>query len=269
MNNLTRSLFVFVFITSLTTSNSLAQTRNGAASTPSSAAPAKEILTNAAVIELSQLGLSEAVILEKMRQSDCRFDTSVNGIKQLKNAKVSNAVIEAMLNPHQTTISRDNPPPVVPAKNDKPNMPPTSPAGLGNSETSSGVRNVEGKGPLEVTVRGTLAQVKSVLKQHALKEEGTALERESESQLVFRTRLRELADFMGTVFVGGKNTNLTVFTFNELQENVVVVADAMSVTKNRFGNESETARLINNKKARQYMTNFLLQVKGQAEGVSK
>ncbi len=59
----------------------------------------KETLTNASVIELAKLGLSEAVIIEKIRQSPQRFDTSVEGLKQLKGAGLSDALIAFMLNP--------------------------------------------------------------------------------------------------------------------------------------------------------------------------
>ncbi len=57
----------------------------------------KEVLTNATVIELVKLGLGDNVILEKIRQSECRFDTSVEGLKQLKAAHVSDALLQAML----------------------------------------------------------------------------------------------------------------------------------------------------------------------------
>jgi hypothetical protein len=75
----------------------------------------KETLTNASVIELAKLGFSDAVIIEKIRQSECRFDTSLEGMKQLKTVRVSDAVIQAMLNSQS--------------------MPPTLP----NSETNKGL----------------------------------------------------------------------------------------------------------------------------------
>ncbi len=62
-----------------------------------------EILTNTSIIELSKLGLSEAVISEKILQSECNFDTSINGFRQLKDAKVSDAIIALMLNPRANT----------------------------------------------------------------------------------------------------------------------------------------------------------------------
>jgi hypothetical protein len=56
-----------------------------------------EVLNNAAVIELKQLALGEGVIVEKIKTSQCDFDTSVNALKQLKAAEISDVVIAAML----------------------------------------------------------------------------------------------------------------------------------------------------------------------------
>jgi hypothetical protein len=58
---------------------------------------AEEILNNATVIELQKLSLGDGVILEKIKTSKCNFDTSLNGLKQLKEANVSSTVIQAML----------------------------------------------------------------------------------------------------------------------------------------------------------------------------
>ncbi len=58
----------------------------------------REILTNADIIELVKLGLGEALIIEKIRQSDCQCDTSATGLGKLKAAKVPENIIMAMLN---------------------------------------------------------------------------------------------------------------------------------------------------------------------------
>jgi hypothetical protein len=66
----------------------------------------QEILGNASVIEMQKLNLGDGVIIDKIRGSTCKFDTSVDGLIQLKAAKVSDAVIQAML--------AKAPPPVAP-----------------------------------------------------------------------------------------------------------------------------------------------------------
>src|SRR6201985_863535 len=82
-------------------------------------------ITNQDVIDMAGLGLSDDVIISKIRAASAggtlQFDTSVNGLKELKAAKVSDDVIKVMINP--------TPPagPVVvaaaPMSND-PNLPP-------------------------------------------------------------------------------------------------------------------------------------------------
>ena len=82
-------------------------------------------LTNKDVIDMVGLGLSDDVIISKIRSASAggtlQFDTSVTGLKELKAAKVSDDVIKVMINP--------TPPagPIVvaaaPMSND-PNLPP-------------------------------------------------------------------------------------------------------------------------------------------------
>jgi hypothetical protein len=69
------------------------------AQTASQGKARKEVLTNASVIEMAKLGLSEAVIIEKIRQSERNFDTSIEGLRQLKAAQISDALIAVILNP--------------------------------------------------------------------------------------------------------------------------------------------------------------------------
>lgn len=73
-------------------------------------APAKR-LTNQDIIEMTNLNLSDEVIIAKIRSATgadaSKFDTSVDGLKALKAASVSDAVIKVMINPAPP------PPPVV------------------------------------------------------------------------------------------------------------------------------------------------------------
>ena len=60
-------------------------------------------ITNRDVIDMVSLGLSDDVIITKIRAASAgatlQFDTSVNGLKELKAANVSNDVIKVMINP--------------------------------------------------------------------------------------------------------------------------------------------------------------------------
>ncbi len=57
-------------------------------------------LNNKDVADMVSLGLSDEVIIDKIREAkETQFDTSVDGLKALKAAKVSDAVIRVMINP--------------------------------------------------------------------------------------------------------------------------------------------------------------------------
>jgi hypothetical protein len=60
-------------------------------------------ITNKDVIDMASLGLSDDVIIAKIRSASAggtlQFDTSVDGLKELKAAKVSDEVIKVMINP--------------------------------------------------------------------------------------------------------------------------------------------------------------------------
>ena len=122
MNNLARCFFAILLCTA--SSFSIAQPRNATRPAPPVTTPKKEILTNAAIIELSQPGLGEAVIMEKIRQSECSFDTSISGLKQLKAAKVSDTLIALMMNPNAKPAPQAAP---IPAAVAKPVAAPTTP----------------------------------------------------------------------------------------------------------------------------------------------
>jgi hypothetical protein len=61
------------------------------------AAASAEEVTNAAVIELHQMGLGAEVILEKIKSSQCDFDVSIEGLRQLKQAGIPQNVISEMI----------------------------------------------------------------------------------------------------------------------------------------------------------------------------
>jgi hypothetical protein len=87
-------------------------------------------LTNQDIIDMTGLGLSDDIIITKIRSAarpeDLSFDTSVAGLRVLKAANVSEAVIKVMINPAPA------PPPAAAAANAAsapapadPNLPPT------------------------------------------------------------------------------------------------------------------------------------------------
>jgi hypothetical protein len=73
-----------------------------------SAAWAQELATrmgNKEVVEMVGLGLSDDVIVEKIRTApETKFDTSLEALKELKAAKVPDSVIKAMINPRAPAV---------------------------------------------------------------------------------------------------------------------------------------------------------------------
>jgi S1-C subfamily serine protease len=58
-------------------------------------------LSNEDVIEMVTIGLADDVIVEKIRSATTtNFDTSVDGLRMLKGARVTDAVLKAVINPH-------------------------------------------------------------------------------------------------------------------------------------------------------------------------
>jgi hypothetical protein len=58
---------------------------------------ADDVLDNKSIIALHQLGLGETVIINKIKTSRCNFDTSLDGLKQIKADNISDSVISAMI----------------------------------------------------------------------------------------------------------------------------------------------------------------------------
>ena len=58
---------------------------------------AQEVLTNDAVVVMKKAGLSDGVILAKIRSSQAKFDVSTQALVGLKQAGLSDQIIEAMV----------------------------------------------------------------------------------------------------------------------------------------------------------------------------
>lgn len=56
-----------------------------------------EVLTNAAIVSLTQANMGETLIISKIRASSCSFDVSTNALLSLKKSEVTDAVIQAMI----------------------------------------------------------------------------------------------------------------------------------------------------------------------------
>jgi len=84
-------------------------------------------MTNEDVTQMVSLGLTDEVIIDKIHAAGATdFDTSVAGLTALKQAKVSDAVLRAMINPHPLAVNSGLSTGPNPPTNANPNDP-TSP----------------------------------------------------------------------------------------------------------------------------------------------
>jgi hypothetical protein len=56
-----------------------------------------EILTNVEIVEMTKVGLDKELIKEKINVSKANFDTTTNGLIELRKANVDNEVIRFMM----------------------------------------------------------------------------------------------------------------------------------------------------------------------------
>jgi hypothetical protein len=83
--------------------------------TPASPVTAQEVVTNETVIQMVRAGLSEGVILAKIRSSPTRFDTRTDALIALKQAGASERVMAAILGGGAPPAQAASPPPVASA----------------------------------------------------------------------------------------------------------------------------------------------------------
>src|SRR5712672_3451946 len=84
-------------------------------------------LVNKDIVDMVALGLSDELIIDKVRSSadTAQFDTSVDALKALKEAKVSDAVIRVMINPRAASAPAATlVPAVATVSAPDPNLPP-------------------------------------------------------------------------------------------------------------------------------------------------
>jgi hypothetical protein len=77
-------------------------------SSPPSAAQSSE-MTNEDVLDMTKAGLSAGVIVEKISNTPCRFDTSVSALEALKSSGVENSVLSAMIRCHASGPAHTHP----------------------------------------------------------------------------------------------------------------------------------------------------------------
>jgi hypothetical protein len=76
---------------------------------------AQEVLTNESLVALKKAGLSDSIVISKIKSSQTKFDTSTKGIIDLKKAGISDQVIEAAVNAGAASTAPASPAAAAPA----------------------------------------------------------------------------------------------------------------------------------------------------------
>src|SRR5713226_9372764 len=128
-----------------------------------------DVLTNSDVVKMVKAKLGDGIIISTVRSSACNFDTSVNGMVKLKEAGVSDPVIQAMRDAQDASNAAANdqgPAPTSNTQSAQPEGPPPVPGQLSFSVKhrhsffwNPGTSDVEYycSGTLSVTPDGTVA----------------------------------------------------------------------------------------------------------------
>ncbi len=208
-------------------------------------------MTNSDIREMVSIGLSDDIIVDKIHASDSTdFDTSIEALRVLKTAKVSDAVIRAMINPRPVPIGNvataQNPP-----INADPNDP-LSPHDPGIYMYATGRNGVQ-MTMLEPTVYsqgksgGVFASAMTYgiakVKWKAVVRGAHANTRSSDSKMAFYFYFEEANAGLSHASFGGTTTpnEFTLLRFDEKKE----TRETVVMKANAFGSSSGTDEKAN------------------------
>jgi len=188
-------------------------------------AQTKKPLTNDDVLQMVKAGFEEAMIVKAIKANETAFDTSVEGLLALKNAGVSQVIIEAMLDaeakkkapsPAANAASGSAAPPAPPAKPQKeersqgPALPViyveevSSQGGIvASSDTSlEAIKTLQEKGMRVVTIKEKADYILQVTRQLGKKSWGKDVKivlSNREGEVVLAKSTRSVGGAMGDV----------------------------------------------------------------------
>jgi hypothetical protein len=201
-------------------------------------------MTNEDITALVSLGLTDEVIIDKIHAAGATdFDTSVAGMTALKQAKVSDAIIRAMINPHPSAVNST----LYTGQNTPTNTnpdDPTSPHDPGiymYAETKNGVHmvilepTVYSQGKSGGVFKSAMTYGIAKVKWKAVVRGAHANVRSSDSKLVFYFYFEETNAGLSHASFGGTTTpnEFTLLKFDEkkdTRETVVMEANAFGAS---------------------------------------
>lgn len=209
-------------------------------------------MTNEDVTAMVALGLTDEVIIDKIHAAGATdFDTSVAGLTALKQAKVSDAVIRAMINPHTPAVSSAAPAGQNTPTNTNPDDPasPHDPGIYMYAETKNGVHmvllepTVYSQGKSGGMFKSAMTYGIAKIKWKAVVRGAHANVRSSDNKMAFYFYFEESNAGLSHASFGGTTTpnEFTLLKFEEKKDS----RETIVMQGNAFGTSSGTDEKAN------------------------
>lgn len=232
-------------------------------------------LSNADVIRMVKGGFGETVIINAIQTNETQFDLSINALFELKNAGVSQKIIEVMQglanDKEQTNQPSVNSPQTNTSQNNK--------GGIDQNPQSL-IRVITVDAPVskpaptkeanstdvpEVTIAADMDKVRTVLIRR-FTGQGFTVDKDQPSQLVFNKEVGGVKGFMTGLLLGRQQNNprqILTFVLTKMENGISVLAKLAIVYPDNsgLGNPHD----FNNKKVRKSLNKELIEVKKEAE----
>ena len=197
-------------------------------------------MTNEDITAMVALGLTDDVIIDKVHAAGATdFDTSIAGLTALKHAKVSDAVLRAMINPHPSAVNST----LSTGQNTNPNDPasPHDPGIYMYAETKDGLHmvilepTVYSQGKSGGLFKSAITYGIAKMKWKAVVRGAHANVRNSDSKMAFYFYFEESNAGLSHASFGGTTTpnEFTLLKFdekNDSRETVVMQANAFGAS---------------------------------------
>ena len=231
----------------------------------------QKFLTNADVIRMVKAGFGEGVIINAVQTNETLFDLSLDGLFELKNAGVSQKVIEAMQN-LSTGKKQQVQSAVVSTQSsgtDRDKSPPTQnpqfPEKAVVSENNDTSKNTISTDVPEVSISADMDRVRTVLIKR-FTGQGFNIDKDQPSQLIFIKEVGGVKGFMTGLFLGRNQNNprqILTFILTKSGNNISVLAKLAIVYPDDTG--LGNAHDFDNKKVRKSLVKELIEIKKEAE----
>lgn len=215
-------------------------------------------LTNKDVIEMASAGISESVVITKIRHSKCQFETDTNALKELTQAKVPENVISAMIEKSEPLLSVKIPV----SADDGPRK--ASPLYFPYNQLSKTEQKLRLRAPIECDIAASTSRVSQLLVR-TFQLQGYRVEENTMNSMHLVKDVRGLGVEILAGMTGNDNVQWSIrFSISELDGISHVSADIWITMENAFGKKTRQDE-GRNAKNRAWVEDELAAVKRSAE----